>query len=90
MEQAFLGTGVAFPPQIDPATGRFKMQGLPECKRIHISYPHDTDNREDNKAGIRYENGIIRVHGCFTYRADDNEKGTDEQYLKSGTESKRR
>ena len=25
MEQAFLGTGVAFPPQIDPATGRFKM-----------------------------------------------------------------
>lgn len=25
MEQSFLGTGVAFPPQIDPATGRFKM-----------------------------------------------------------------
>ena len=25
MEQAFLGTGVAFPSQIDPATGRFKM-----------------------------------------------------------------
>ena len=25
MEQAFLGTGVTFPPQIDPATGRFKM-----------------------------------------------------------------
>ncbi len=25
MEQAFLGTGVAFPPEIDPATGRFKM-----------------------------------------------------------------
>ncbi len=25
MEQAFLGTGVSFPPQIDPATGRFKM-----------------------------------------------------------------
>ncbi|MCR5402668.1 MAG: GPW/gp25 family protein [Butyrivibrio sp.] len=25
MEQAFLGTGVAFPPQVDPATGRFKM-----------------------------------------------------------------
>ena len=25
MEQAFLGTGVAFPPQIDPATGKFKM-----------------------------------------------------------------
>ena len=27
MEQSFLGTGVAFPPQIDPATGRFKMSG---------------------------------------------------------------
>ncbi|MBR1669719.1 MAG: GPW/gp25 family protein [Butyrivibrio sp.] len=25
MEQAFLGTGVTFPPQIDPATGRFKL-----------------------------------------------------------------
>ena len=25
MEQSFLGTGVAFPPQIDPATGRFKL-----------------------------------------------------------------
>ena len=25
MEQAFLGTGMAFPPQVDPATGRFKM-----------------------------------------------------------------
>ncbi len=25
MEQAFLGTGVAFPPRIDPATGRFQM-----------------------------------------------------------------
>ncbi len=25
MEQSFLGTGVAFPPEIDPATGRFKM-----------------------------------------------------------------
>ena len=25
MEQTFLGTGVTFPPQIDPATGRFKM-----------------------------------------------------------------
>ncbi len=25
MEQAFLGTGVTFPPQIDPATVRFKM-----------------------------------------------------------------
>ncbi len=25
MEQSFLGTGVTFPPQIDPATGRFKM-----------------------------------------------------------------
>ncbi len=25
MEPTFLGTGVAFPPQIDPATGRFKM-----------------------------------------------------------------
>lgn len=25
MEQAFLGTGVTFPIQIDPATGRFKM-----------------------------------------------------------------
>ena len=27
MEQSFLGTGVAFPPQVDPATGRFKMSG---------------------------------------------------------------
>ena len=25
MEQSFLGTGVAFPPEIDPATGRFKL-----------------------------------------------------------------
>ncbi len=25
MQQSFLGTGVTFPPQIDPATGRFKM-----------------------------------------------------------------
>nr|WP_297703888.1 GPW/gp25 family protein [uncultured Butyrivibrio sp.] len=25
MEQAFLGTGVKFPPEIDPATGRFQM-----------------------------------------------------------------
>jgi phage baseplate assembly protein W len=25
MEQSFLGTGVAFPPRIDPATGRFKL-----------------------------------------------------------------
>lgn len=25
MEQSFLGTGVAFPPRIDPATGRFAM-----------------------------------------------------------------
>lgn len=25
MAQSFLGTGVAFPPQVDPATGRFKM-----------------------------------------------------------------
>ena len=25
MEQTFLGTGVAFPPRIDPATGRFKL-----------------------------------------------------------------
>ncbi len=33
MEQSFLGTGVAFPPQIDPATGRFKMSsGLQSVK----------------------------------------------------------
>ncbi|MBO6241273.1 MAG: GPW/gp25 family protein [Butyrivibrio sp.] len=25
MEREFLGTGVTFPPQVDPATGRFKM-----------------------------------------------------------------
>ena len=25
MDAAFLGTGVTFPPQVDPATGRFKM-----------------------------------------------------------------
>ncbi|MBQ7614666.1 MAG: GPW/gp25 family protein [Butyrivibrio sp.] len=33
MEQSFLGTGVAFPPQIDPATGRFKLsQGAKSVK----------------------------------------------------------
>ena len=36
MEQAFLGTGVAFPPQIDPATGRFKMSSGPASVKESI------------------------------------------------------
>ena len=36
MEQAFLGTGVAFPPQIDPATGRFKMSKGPQSVKESI------------------------------------------------------
>lgn len=36
MEQAFLGTGVAFPPQVDPATGRFKMSSGSQSVRESI------------------------------------------------------
>ena len=35
MEQSFLGTGVTFPPQIDPATGRFMMS--PGSKSVRES-----------------------------------------------------
>lgn len=36
MKQTFLGTGVAFPPQIDPATGRFKMSEGPQSVKESI------------------------------------------------------
>ena len=36
MEQTFLGTGVTFPPQIDPATGRFKMSSGPQSVKESI------------------------------------------------------
>ncbi len=36
MDQTFLGTGVAFPPQIDPATGRFKMANGPQSVKESI------------------------------------------------------
>ncbi len=36
MDQTFLGTGVAFPPQIDPATGRFKMSVGPQSVKESI------------------------------------------------------
>ncbi len=36
MEQSFLGTGVTFPPQIDPATGRFKMSKGPQSVKESI------------------------------------------------------
>ncbi len=36
MEQSFLGTGVAFPPRIDPATGRFQMSSGSQSVRESI------------------------------------------------------
>lgn len=36
MKQTFLGTGVTFPPQIDPATGRFKMSSGPQSVKESI------------------------------------------------------
>ena len=36
MRQTFLGTGVAFPPQIDPATGRFKLSDGPQSVKESI------------------------------------------------------
>jgi len=36
MEREFLGTGVTFPPQVDPATGRFKMSVGPQSVRESV------------------------------------------------------
>ena len=36
MEQSFLGTGVTFPPQIDPATGKFRMSDGPKSVKESI------------------------------------------------------
>ncbi|MCR4997048.1 MAG: GPW/gp25 family protein [Butyrivibrio sp.] len=36
MEQSFWGTGVTFPPQIDPATGRFQMSAGPKSVKESI------------------------------------------------------
>jgi phage baseplate assembly protein W len=36
MEQSFLGTGVTFPPQTDPATGKFRMSDGPKSVKESI------------------------------------------------------
>lgn len=36
MEQSFLGTGVTYPPQIDPATGKFRMSDGPKSVKESI------------------------------------------------------
>ena len=69
MAQGFLGSGMKFPPQIDPATGRFRVA---RGEGIHLSDFDDAENGALGAAGIRFFLDELYIYG---YRCNDAESG---------------
>lgn len=50
--RAFLGRGFAFPPEVDPVTGKFRMAEGEEDIRRHLYYSDDQTQGEGHAAGL--------------------------------------
>ena len=57
--RAFLGKGFAFPPEVDPVTGHFRMAGGRRYPPGHLYYSDDKAEGAGNAAGIRMQSAGI-------------------------------